>query len=62
MNPSKYFSDDDSEDEDIIKAREEGYKSGVREMYNNIQMVATLCDMFPVQDKLEMFLAIIRDL
>ena len=62
MSPNVYFSDDQEEDDDIIKAREEGYKSGIMDMYHNIDMVANLCEMFPVSDKLEMFLAIIRDL
>ena len=62
MSPNVYFSDDQEEDDDIIKAREEGYKSGIMDMYHNIDMVANLCEMFPVPDRLEMFLAIIRDL
>lgn len=62
MSPSKYFSDDSEEDEELEKARQEGYKAGVMDMYHNIDMVAQLCEMFPVPDRLEMFLAIIRDL
>ena len=62
MSPSKYFSDDSEEDEELVKARQEGYKAGIMDMYHNIDMVANLCEMFPVPDRLEMFLAIIRDL
>lgn len=62
MSPSKYFSDDSDEDEELVKAREDGYKAGISEMMNNIQIVAALCYQFPVEDKLEMFLAIIKDL
>lgn len=62
MSPSKYFSDDYNEDEELLKARQEGYKAGIMDMYHNIDMVANLCEMFPVPDRLEMFLAIIRDL
>ena len=62
MSPSKYFSDDSDEDEELLKARQEGYKAGIMDMYHNIDMVANLCEMFPVPDRLEMFLAIIRDL
>lgn len=62
MSPSKYFSDDSNEDEELLKARQEGYKAGIMDMYHNIDMVANLCEIFPVPDRLEMFLAIIRDL
>lgn len=62
MNPSKYFSDDDSEDEELIKAREEGYKAGIRDMYDNIHLVAALCYQFPVEDRLEMFLNVIEEI
>lgn len=62
MSPNKYFSDDSDEDEELVKARADGYKAGIMDMYRNIDMVANLCDMFPVPDKLEMFLTIIRDL
>lgn len=62
MTPTEYFTDSDEDDDDIIKARENGYKAGVMDMYHNIDMVANLCEMFPVPDRLEMFLAIIRDL
>lgn len=62
MSPSKYFSDDSEEDEELIKARQEGYKSGIAEMYNNIQMVAALCYQFPVEDRLDMFLKVISEI
>lgn len=62
MSPSKYFSDDSDEDEELIEAREEGYRSGVQEMYNNIQMVAALCYQFPVEDRLDMFLKVISEI
>lgn len=61
MTPTEYFTDSD-EDEELLKARQEGYKAGIIDMYHNIDMVANLCEMFPVPDRLEMFLAIIRDL
>lgn len=61
MTPTEYFTDSD-EDDELEEARQEGYKAGIMDMYHNIDMVAQLCDMFPVPDKLEMFLAIIRDL
>ena len=62
MSPSKYFSDDSEEDEELVKAKADGYKAGIMDMYHNIDMVANLCEMFPVPDRLEMFLTIIRDL
>ena len=62
MSPNKYFSDDSDEDEELVKARADGYKAGIMDMYHNIDMVANLCEMFPVEDRLEMFLTIIRDL
>lgn len=62
MTPTEYFSDSDEEDEELLKARADGYKSGIMDMYHNIDMVANLCEMFPVEDRLEMFLTIIRDL
>ena len=62
MSPSKYFSDDSEEDEELIKAREEGYKTGIAEMMNNIQIVAALCYQFPVEDRLDMFLKVIAEI
>ena len=62
MSPSKYFSDDSEEDEELLKARAEGYKAGIEEMMNNIQMVAALCYQFPVEDRLEMFLNVIAEI
>lgn len=62
MTPTEYFTDSDEDDDELVKARQEGYKSGITEMYHNIDMVAELCNIFPVPDRLEMFLAIIRDL
>lgn len=62
MSPSKYFSDDSDEDEDILKAKAEGYKAAIMDMYHNIDMVAELCNIFPATDRLEMFLAIIKEL
>ena len=62
MTPSKYFSDDSEEDEELLKARTEGYKSGIAEMMNNIQIVAALCYQFPVEDRLDMFLKVIEEI
>lgn len=62
MTPTEYFSDSDEEDDELARVRQEGYKAGIMDMYHNIDMVANLCEMFPVPDRLEMFLAIIRDL
>lgn len=62
MSPSKYFSDDSDEDEELVKARSEGYKSGITEMMNNIQIVAALCYQFPVEDRLDMFLKVIAEI
>ena len=62
MSPSKYFSDDSEEDEELVKAREDGYKSGIAEMMNNIQIVAALCYQFPVEDRLDMFLKVIEEI
>lgn len=62
MSPSKYFSDDSEDDEELEKARQEGYKAGIAEMYNNIQMVAALCYQFPVEDRLDMFLKVISEI
>ena len=62
MSPSKYFSDDSEEDEELLKARADGYKAGIAEMMNNIQMVAALCYQFPVEDRLEMFLNVIAEI
>ena len=62
MSPSKYFSDDSEDDEELVKAREEGYKSGISEMMNNIQIVAALCYQFPVEDRLDMFLKVIDEI
>ena len=62
MSPSKYFSDDSEEDEELLKARADGYKAGIAEMMNNIQMVAALCYQFPVEDRLDMFLKVIVEI
>ena len=62
MSPSKYFSDDSEEDEELLKEWSEGYKAGIAEMMNNIQMVAALCYQFPVEDRLEMFLNVIAEI
>ena len=62
MSPSKYFSDDSEEDEELVKARQEGYKAGITEMMNNIQIVAALCYQFPVEDRLDMFLKVIAEI
>ena len=62
MSPSKYFSDDSEEDEELLKARTEGYKAGIAEMMNNIQIVAALCYQFPVEDRLDMFLKVISEI
>ena len=62
MSPSKYFSDDSEEDEELLKARTEGYKAGIAEMMNNIQIVAALCYQFPVEDRLDMFLKVIEEI
>lgn len=62
MSPSKYFSDDSEEDEELLKAREEGYKTAIRDMYDNIQIVAALCYQFPVEDRLDMFLKVISEI
>ena len=62
MSPSKYFSDDFEEDEELLKARTDGYKAGIAEMMNNIQIVAALCYQFPVEDRLDMFLKVISEI
>ena len=62
MTPSKYFSDDSEDDEELLKARQEGYKAGIAEMMNNIQIVAALCYQFPVEDRLDMFLNVIAEI
>lgn len=62
MTPTEYFTDSDEDDDELARVRQEGYKAGIMDMYRNIDMVANLCEMFPVPDRLEMFLAIIRDL
>ena len=62
MSPSKYFSDDSEEDDELVKARADGYKAGIAEMMNNIQIVAALCYQFPVEDRLEMFLNVIAEI
>ena len=62
MSPSKYFSDDSEEDEELLKARTDGYKAGISEMMNNIQIVAALCYQFPVEDRLDMFLKVIEEI
>ena len=62
MTPTEYFTDSDEEDEELVKARAEGYKAGIAEMMNNIQMVAALCYQFPVEDRLEMFLNVIAEI
>lgn len=62
MSPSKYFSDDSEEDEELVKARADGYKAGIAEMMNNIQIVAALCYQFPVEDRLDLFLKIISEI
>lgn len=62
MSPSKYFSDDSEEDEELLKARTDGYKAGIAEMMNNIQIVAALCYQFPVEDRLDMFLKVISEI
>ena len=62
MSPSEYFTDLDEEDEELVKAREDGYKAGIAEMMNNIQIVAALCYQFPVEDRLDMFLKVIAEI
>lgn len=62
MSPSKYFSDDSEEDEELVKARADGYKAGISEMMNSIQIVAALCYQFPVEDRLDMFLKVISEI
>jgi len=62
MSPSKYFSDDSEEDEELLKARQEGYKAGIAEMMNNIQIVAAICYQFPVEDRLDLFLKVISEI
>lgn len=62
MTPTEYFTDSDEDDDELARVRQEGYKAGIMDMYRNIDMVANLCEIFPVPDRLEMFLAIIRDL
>lgn len=62
MSPNKYFSDDSEEDEELLKARTDGYKAGISEMMNNIQIVAALCYQFPVEDRLDMFLKVIEEI
>jgi len=62
MSPSKYFSDDSEEDEELVKARQEGYKAGISEMMNNIQIVAAICYQFPIEDRLDMFLKVISEI
>ena len=62
MSPSEYFTDLDEEDEELVKAREDGYKAGIAEMMNNIQIVAALCYQFPVEDRLDMFLKVISEI
>ena len=62
MTPTEYFTDSDEEDEELLKARTEGYKAGISEMMNNIQIVAALCYQFPVEDRLDMFLKVIEEI
>lgn len=62
MTPTEYFTDLDEEDEELLKARTEGYKAGIAEMMNNIHMVAALCYQFPVEDRLDMFLKVISEI
>lgn len=62
MTPTEYFSDDSEDDEELLKARQEGYKAGIVEMMNNIQIVAALCYQFPVEDRLDMFLKVIEEI
>lgn len=62
MTPTEYFSDLDEDDEELVKARQEGYKAGISEMMNNIQIVAALCYQFPVEDRLDMFLKVIAEI
>ena len=62
MTPTEYFSDDSEDDEELLKARQEGYKAGIAEMMNNIQIVAALCYQFPVEDRLDMFLKVIAEI
>ena len=62
MSPNKFFSDDLEDDEELVKARADGYKAGIAEMMNNIQMVAALCYQFPVEDRLDMFLKVIDEI
>jgi len=62
MTPTEYFSDDSEDDEELLKARQEGYKAGISEMMNNIQIVAALCYQFPVEDRLDMFLKVIEEI
>lgn len=62
MTPTEYFSDSDEEDEELLKARADGYKAGIAEMMNNIQIVSSLCYQFPVEDRLDMFLKVISEI
>lgn len=62
MTPTEYFSDDSDEDEELLKARQEGYKAGISEMMNNIQIVAAICYQFPIEDRLDMFLKVIEEI
>ena len=62
MTPTEYFTDSDEDDEELLKARQEGYKAGISEMMNNIQIVAALCYQFPVEDRLDMFLNVISEI
>ena len=62
MTPTEYFSDDSEDDEELLKARTEGYKAGIAEMMNSIQIVAALCYQFPVEDRLDMFLKVISEI
>lgn len=62
MTPTEYFTDSDEDDEELVKARAEGYKAGISEMMNNIQIVAALCYQFPVEDRLDMFLKVIEEI
>ena len=62
MTPTEYFSDLDEDDDELIRAKKEGYKAGISEMMNNIQIVAALCYQFPVEDRLDMFLKVISEI
>lgn len=62
MTPTEYFTDSDEDDDELARVRQEGYKAGITEMMNNIQIVAALCYQFPVEDRLDMFLKVIAEI